>query len=95
MAEGKVVFKGRQKATAEGRIFRKDDARFAAGISEEAMLHWVPCAKSIIYDNTKASEPYRAGSERLITLRSGLTTAERIEICNEPTFPAMNSAIVT
>lgn len=31
MAEGKVVSKGRQIATAEGRIFGKDDTLFATG----------------------------------------------------------------
>ena len=63
---------------------------FAASMSEDAMMHWVPSPKSIVYDNSKASEPYGAGSERLITVRFGFSLVERIHISDKPTFLAYN-----
>ena len=63
---------------------------FAAGTSEDAMMHWVPSPKSIVYDNSKASEPYGAGSERLITFKFGFSLVEWIHISHKPTFLAYN-----
>ncbi len=61
---------------------------FAAGTAEEAMMFWVPGPKSIVYDHSKASEPYGAGSQRLVTLNSGMSMIEKIDISKKPTFLA-------
>ena len=61
---------------------------FAAGSSEAAMMQWVPGPKSIVYDHSKASEPYGAGSERLVTLNSGMSMVEKIHASVKPTFIA-------
>lgn len=59
---------------------------FDAGTAEVAMMHWVPSPKSIVYDHSKAAEPYGAGSERLVTLKSGMSLVEKIHTSNKPTF---------
>lgn len=61
---------------------------FAAGTAEEAMLQWVPGPRSVVYDHSRASEPYGAGSERRVTLKSGISIVEKIEISQKPTFLA-------
>ena len=64
------------------------DKCFDAGTAEEAMMFWVPGPKSIVYDHTRASAPYGAGSQRLVTLNSGMSLTEKIDVSNKPTFLA-------
>ena len=61
---------------------------FAAGSAEAAMMQWVPGPKSIVYDHSKASEPYGAGSERKVTLNSGMSMVEKIHASKRPAFIA-------
>jgi hypothetical protein len=61
---------------------------FAAGTAEAAMMHWVPGIKSVVYDQSRAAEPYGAGSERLVTLKTGMKVVEKIFISEKPVFVA-------
>jgi Polyketide cyclase / dehydrase and lipid transport len=54
------------------------DQCFAAASAEQAMMAWVPNAKSIVYDHSKAPYPYGPGSARTVTLNSGIVFFEII-----------------
>jgi Polyketide cyclase / dehydrase and lipid transport len=62
------------------------DECFTAGYAEEAMMSWAPGAKRIVYDHSKAFAPYGPGSERTVTLNSGMSLIERVTDSNRPTF---------
>jgi uncharacterized protein YndB with AHSA1/START domain len=61
---------------------------FAAGTAEDAMMHWVPGIKTVVYDQSRAEEPYGAGSERRVTLKTGMAVVEKIFISEKPVFVA-------
>ena len=62
------------------------DKCFAAASAEEAMMAWVPNAKSIVYDHSKAPYPYGPGSARTVTLNSGTSLVEIICLSEKPTL---------
>ena len=64
------------------------DKCFAAGTAEAAMMYWVPGIKTVVYDHRQASEPYGPGSERKVTLNTGMSLVEKIAISEKPTFLA-------
>lgn len=57
---------------------------FEAAYLEEAMSHWVPGHKNVVYDHSLATEPYGAGAERRVTLKSGMSMIERICTSHKP-----------
>jgi len=65
---------------------------FVAGTAEQAMMHWVPNFKSVVYDHSEAGEPYGPGSVRRVTLESGVAVSEKIEVSEKPTFLAYSIA---
>lgn len=58
---------------------------FAAALSEEAMMRWVPGIVQVTYDHSRASVPYGSGSERCVVLKSGYALVEKIQFNDEPT----------
>ena len=62
------------------------DKCFAAGSAEAAMMYWVPGIKTVVYDHRQASEPYGPGSQRTVTLKSGMVMTEKIDISDKPAF---------
>ncbi len=79
-------------AKEQYRVFEEFDAPiencFAAGTAEDAMMYWVADVASVTYDHSKASEPYGAGSERLVKMKNGMSLVEKIDISQAPTFLA-------
>lgn len=61
---------------------------YAAGLDEAAVMYWVTDIKSVVYDHSKASEPYGPGSARRVTLKSGLSVIEEIQETDKPRYLA-------
>ena len=68
------------------------DKCFDAGTAEAAMMYWVPGPRSIVYDHSRAKAPYGAGSQRTVTLNSGMSLVEKIAISEKPNFLAYGIA---
>lgn len=65
---------------------------FALATTEAGMMQWVPSPKSIVYDHSKASEPYGAGAQRLVTFKFGKSLVEQIVVSDKPIFVAYRIA---
>jgi uncharacterized protein YndB with AHSA1/START domain len=73
-----------KKLSVEIELTAAIETCFEAAYVDEEMMHWVPNPRSVVYDHSKASEPYGVGAKRLVTLKTGQSLTEKIVATQRP-----------